>query len=85
VAAQGKTPGRTSRTCTLAKPEVDFLIRKARPRLRRCARGACSRSLHRRRDIAGADVAPLQAEALVGVPQTHMELPQARSKLALIV
>jgi hypothetical protein len=27
---QGKTPGRTSRTCTLAKIEVEFLIAKAR-------------------------------------------------------
>ena len=32
---QGKTPGRTSRTCTLAKEEVGFLVEKAEVRCKR--------------------------------------------------
>jgi hypothetical protein len=45
AARQGKTPGRTSRTCTLAKNEVEFLIAKARAR--RARRRPAARPMHR--------------------------------------
>ena len=79
MAAQGKTPGRTSRTCTLAKPEVEFLIRKARL----CNRCVAALPLASSLLCVCADVRCAQAEALVGVPRTHMELPQARANPTL--
>jgi hypothetical protein len=76
AAAQGKTPGRTSRTCTLAKPEVEFLIRKARSRSRSGADASITSQLRRGCALTWRRA---QAEALVGVPRTHMELPQVRA------